>query len=487
MTRAARLAELGRRWRVEALLFLAGHNLILIHYVLIRRMTTALADLETAALLTALAYFAGVSLGYLRPLSLSAPRLLRLLPVFLAFQLALLALGPLLARALARRAGEAAAEVGLFVLLALGSTSLYAVFLPAAIGEGGRSTARCYAAEILGSLAGILAVAALPRLGALAVHAAYLAAYLGVAALLGAPGGALAATAALAAGSLATHDLIDRRLSEAIYRDDLNDGRPVRVLAAHTSPYQKIEVVEAEGRGRMLVLDGRLHFEPAGHDGYSYFAAEYPARLLGRPDTCVLGCGSMSTVGRIGDIAASIQIVDLDEGVFEASRAFFGEYNRLGELRGWSFEPDDAKHFLATTPRTFDLILDDIPPARTRQIALTYTREFFALVRARLRPRGIFSLPSLVPVTSRRSDYGRRVLATLADVFDSVAVLTVRGSSYCFALGPALSLDEETLRGAIDHPDAASARIMLPDEVRRHVRGAPVITAGNMADLMMEE
>lgn len=472
--------------RRELLLFLAGHNLILLNYVLIRQMTVSLADLETAALLTSLAYFTGISLGYLRPERLGAAWIGRLLPLFLALQLALILLGPLLARAIARGAGDLGAGAAIFALTTLGSTSLYAVLLPRAIGEGG-DLARCYRAEILGSIAGALALLGLSRAGPLAVHAAYLAALLGIASLLAAPRLSLAALGALSAGFLAAYGPLDRLTAEAIYRADYNDGRPVRILETRTSPYQKIEIAEAEGRGRLLLLDGRLHFEPAWHDDYSYFLAEYPARLLGRPDVCVLGCGSMSSVGRMGEGAASIHIVDLDEEVFAASRAWLGDVNRLDALRNWSFEADDAKHFLATTSRTFDLIIDDIPPARTRQIALTYTREFLARVRARLRPRGLFSLPTLIPVGSRQSAYGLRILATLAAEFERVAVITVRGSSYCYAMGSALSLDEETLRAAIDHPAATKVRILTPDEVSRRVAGVPVITLDNLADLIEAE
>ena len=472
--------------RRELLLFLAGLNLILLNYVLIRQVTVSLADLEVATLLTSLAYFSGISLGYLVPERLDAARITRLLPAFLGLQLALILLAPLLARAIVRHAGEGAAYAALFALTTVGSTSVYAVLLPRAVGEGG-DLARCYSAEIAGSIAGALALVGLSRVGALPVHAAYLAAFAAIAALLGAPRRTLAALGALGAGFLAAYGPLDRRVAEAIYREDYNEGRPVRVLESRASPYQKVEVAEAEGKGRLLLLDGRLHFEPDWHEDYSYFVAEYPARLLGRPDVGVLGCGSMSSVGRIGEGAASIHIVDIDEEVFEMSRAWLGDVNRLSALRNWSFEADDAKHFLATTDRSFDLIIDDIPPARTRQIALTYTREFFALARSRLRPRGLFSLPTLIPVGSKQSAYGLRVLATLAAAFERVAVITVGGSSYCFGMGTALALDEDTLRAGIDHPAAASARILTPEEVSRRVAGVPVITLDNLADLMEAE
>ena len=61
----------------------------------------------------------------------------------------------------------------------------------------------------------------------------------------------------------------------------------------------------------------------------------------------------------------------------------------------------DAKRFLGSTDQTYDLIVDDIPPAKSRQIALTYTREFFTLVKERLNPGGIFSMPTLVRTPRR--------------------------------------------------------------------------------------
>jgi spermidine synthase len=469
-----------------ALLFFSGLSLMLLDYVLVRQLAASFSDLETSALLMTLAYFTGVSLGYFRPERVTAERIRTLLPILLAVQLALVVAGPLFSRALAERAGDVAAYALTFVVTALGTTSLHSVFLPALIGSDEASAGRYYAAEVLGSITGIVLLFILARPGMAWVQAAYLAAFVAVAALAGVRRAVLAPMAAIAVAFPVASPWIDRKVAAVTYQAFLTGGHPVTVLASRHSPYHKIEVVETAESGRMLLLDGQVHFAPSWHEGYSYFVAEYPARLLGRPVAGVLGCGSMSTVGRMGELAASIHIVDIDEDVFAASRAFFGTYNHLGALRNWTFEADDAKHFLATTREVFDLVVDDIPPARTRQVALTYTREFFALVRARLGPRGVFSLPTLVPVTSPRLAYGRRVLATLASVFDQVFVLTVGGSSYCYATGRSLALDEATLRDAIDHPGREAAGILMPDAVRSLVRGTPVITNDNTTELIDE-
>jgi spermidine synthase len=471
------------------LLFLIGQNLMLLNYVLIRRMTASLYNLETSAWLTSIAYFTGISLGYLRP-SLFPPRLVRaLFPVFLALQIGLILGGPLLAHVLQRRS-ETLAFAALFLLTALGGTSLYSIFLPTLVGSSEENMRRFYAAEIMGSLAGILLLPLLARAGMTLVAAAYLASFFGVAVMAGVRAPWIAAMAAPALAFLFGYDAADKSISAAIYQDELGEAEPVRVVYTRDSPYHKIEIVASARGERMLMLDGQLHFEPAEHEGYSYFVAEYPARLLAAaapPKVAVAGCGSMSTVGRIGDVASAIAIVDLDEDVFEASRRFFAPLNRLGELHNWTFTSDDAKHFFGVTRESFDLVVDDIPPAKTRQVALTYTREFFALVRARLTPRGIFSMPSLVSVHARQRGYGRRILATLVEVFDQVYVLSVRGSSYCFATGTEISLDEPSLRRAIDHPDRDAVRVVLPDEARRLVQGIRPITVDNMADLIEEE
>jgi len=468
--------------RDEVLLFFVGVDLMLLNYVLIRQLTISFAHPETAALLTALAYFAGVSLGYARPALATRERVRAVLPLFLVFQLALMLGGPAIVYALTRGAGTWTAYAVVFALTMVGSTSLFSIFLPNAIGHEGEQTGRLYAIEIAGSLAAIALLPLLSRVGPRAVYAAYLSAFVGITALLA---GRTTLVAAISLAAVLGLDAADKRVSAWVYQR--KSGAPsMRVVATRVTPYHKIEVISPAPGRNMLVLDGKLQFDGSMHDHYSYFVAEYPARLLGRPEVCVLGCGSMSSVGRIGDVAESIQIVDIDRGVFETSKQYFPEFNRLHELRNWSFLDDDAKHFLATNDRTFDLIVDDIPPAKSRQIALTYTREFFRLVAARLATRGVFSLPTLVPVTSTESDYGRRVLATLASVFEQVFVLDTGGVSYCFGASRALAVDEPTLRAAIDHPARDTTRIFLDAEARVLVAKYPPVTIGSMQELMRE-
>ena len=484
MSAAASAERPGTASSHRALVFLAGFNLILLNYTLIRTMTLVFGDLETSALLMTVAYFAGVSLGYVVSDRAAAPRLSRLLPLFLVFQLGLVSIGPLLILRLADAAGTKTAYVVVVILVMLGSTSIYSILLPRAIQSEEGSTRRYYAIEILGSLSALAALPLLGLGGMTLFYAAYLVSYLVLAARLGTSRILLVVLAGISLLFLAGFDRVDRWSSALFYARVNPRMAGSRVVYCRYTPYHKIEVLDRDAE-RFLYLNAHRQFRPSSYDNYSYFAAAYPAHLLGRPRVCVLGCGAMATVGRMGESVESIRIVDLDRGVFDTARTYFAKFNRLGELRNWTFESDDAKHFLGTQTERFDLIIDDIPPARTRQVALTYTREFFSLVKARLRPGGIFSLPSLTPMDAERQ-YGRRMLATLHAVFDRVYVLNWGNESYYYATDRTRTFSEDELYAAIDHPDKEEIEIVMPKEARDIVEGATVITVNNMADLILE-
>lgn len=456
------------------LLGLVGIELVLLQYLLVRQLALAIPRPETAAILTALAYFTGISLGYRLSGRWDRARLVRSLAPFLFVQAALMAAAPPLGRALIHAVGAGLGELVVFAVTALGTTSVFSFVLPQLVAEEPEALGGAYAAEVTGSLLAIVALPLLARAGHGLVLAAYFAAFVAMARLVGARGGAFGAVLVVSLAGVVAVPRLDPLLSAWGYRRE--SGLPnLRVIETRFSPYHKIEVLEAAPGEKMLVLDGHLQFAPAMHGGYSYFLAEYPARLLGRPSVCVLGCGSLSSVGRIGEAAEHITIVDIDRQVFDTSRVHFASFHHLDERTHWTFQDDDAKHFLATSSEVFDLILHDIPPARSRQVALTYTREFFELVRPRLALRGVFSLPTLVSVSDPERAYGRRILATLAAVFDQVFVLDFPGASYCYAANRALTVDEPMLRAAIDHPGRERARILLDADVRRLVAGtAPV-------------
>ncbi len=484
--------------RNEWILLLTGINLMLLHFILVQHLVVAIRHDESAVILFSLSFFSGISLGYALSQRFSARWVRRMLPVFLAAQMFIILFAHPAAYALSRDVGQWAAEHDLpraagdwlVYLLAygwimLGATSLYSVFLPAIIIQEAGRLRRCYSMEVAGSLLGLLLIPLLGAFSHTALLAAYCLAFFGIAFFLGTRWPVLSLLAAMGLLFIGGYTHWDQQGARWVYAQRYEGKGVKEVVYSRYTPYQKIEVVALQGDEYMLLLNGKRQFARGSHFTYSYFVAEYPARLLDAPKVCLLGCGSMSTVGRIGDMVSSITIVDIDPAVFAASRRFLQKYNRLDELHNWTFLADDAKHFLANGRERFDLILHDIPPARSRQTALTYTAEFFASVKKRLTPGGIFSISALN--SGGDSGYGRKMLATLAHVFDHYFVLEYRGSYYFCGGGPAMiEPDERALRKAIDHDGKRRVRVLSRSAVNALARGTTIITTNNVGDLIYD-
>lgn len=467
------------------LLFAAGANLMMLNFILVQHFVVALRQPETAVILFSLAYFIGISCGYFFSGRISISHVQRLIPFFMLVQMAMLAADQAAAYALRASAGLPAACAVLFAGVAVFFTSIYAIVLPAAISTGGQSLRRAYSIEILGSMTGLIAAAVCAMISHALLLGLYFSLLLLMAVWLGAPRRTVGLMVLAGALYSLSFTSLDQNAANWVYRQRYADKKFGRVIETRYTPYHKIEIAERRDRkGYLLLLNGRHQFSDGSYPHYSYFVAQYPSRFLQHPKVAVLGCGSMATVGRIGEHAREIRIVDLDEQVFKAAEKYFQKYNRLLSLDNWSFVPDDAKHYLASREETFDLILHDIPPARSRQTALTYTKEFFELVKSRLEPGGLFSMSSLTPLDGR-STYGRKVIATLTTVFEHYFVLIHGQSVYFYGGSASFNIpDRQKLQDAIEHKDREKIRILIQDEVDALVKGEEVITINNVGDLI---
>lgn len=469
--------------RAEWTLVLAGANLMLLNFILVQHTTVAFRHDEIAVLVFSLAYFAGVSIGYQWSDRLSERFVRAALPVCLLVQLALFVGAQALFQFVSEAAGRVAAAGVLLALIAAFATSVHAIFLPRVLAAGGEMR-WSYSLEIVGSLLGLAAVPVLAPIGHEWVLAAYGASFVGLAAAAGA-GRVVGAGMAVAVAIFVVQFGAWDRAAAAWFGARYYGWKVDEVVLARYTPYHKIEVMR-EGAEHRLLLNGKRQFGGDPRRTYAFFVAEVPARLLGAPKTAVLGCGSMATVGRIGDFVPEIRIVDIDPEVFAAARKYFAAYNRLGELRNWTFEADDAKHWVANTPERFGLILHDIPPARSRQVALTYTVEFFQLAKARLEAGGIFSISSLTPLRGK-SSYGRRMLATLGTVFDRYVVLVQGGSAYFYGGGPGMrEPDAAEIERILAREGRTGVRVFTRAQIEEMVRGEKIITAANVGDLIYE-
>ena len=144
-----------------------------------------------------------------------------------------------------------------------------------------------------------------------------------------------------------------------------------------------------------------------------------PCLVQEKPRTVlVVGCGAGITAGCFVDWPSVERIVvcEIEPKVVAAARAYLGDANH-DVLRDPRTEIviDDARHYLATTTDTFDVITSDPIHPWVRGAAALYSAEYYDLVRARLRPGGI--LTQWVPLYQTGAAAVKSQLATFLDAF----------------------------------------------------------------------
>jgi spermidine synthase len=187
------------------------------------------------------------------------------------------------------------------------------------------------------------------------------------------------------------------------------------------SRYQFIQVVQTDDARRLYLNEGiavhsvwRADTVLTGGE-WDMFLTTPP--LLGRTarHVAILGNAGGTTARAFGVYypQASIDGVEIDAAVSAAGRRYFG----LGDNPRLTVVTADARPFLRTTKRRYDLILVDA----YRQPYVPFylaTKEFFELARRRLRPGGLIALNvSTVPGDDRLAS---TVAGTLATEFPQV-------------------------------------------------------------------
>jgi spermidine synthase len=316
-------------------------------------------------------------------------------------------------------------------------------------GDTGRSSGHVYAANTLGAIAGALAVSfwAIPTFGtrwaeqgvviAAAISAATLFHWLGrsgpkPAAEEGglSPGShglasirktwSLSAAWPLAAGALAAAVLpgpskVFLAHGRYIWWVDPRDQYPyvsegaASTVAVHIGPdgYRNFHVsgrVESTNNPNDLRLVRML-----GH--LSALAHPRPESVL------VVGLGAGITAGALAQHPEVTRIVicEIEPRVASAANLFSVENGSVLKDPKVQLVFDDARHFLATTREKFDIITSDPIHPWVRGNSVLFSREYYAVVRSRLKPGGIAT--QWVPLYETSEEAIQIQMKTFMDAF----------------------------------------------------------------------
>ncbi len=430
--------------RSSVLLFFAGVNLMLLQLVLIREFSIILWSTELVILIVTVAYFSGYSIGYFVSHRIPATWIrywlllvaLIHLPLFLFVRIA----GGWLKKS---DLGEIAIPL-VFVCTALFLTSFYTIFLPRIIadqGTGRTDIARSYSIELLGGAAAVVAAFLLGGWWFESIAVVYVSGFIIIAWCLSYSFWFIGSVAAIVLCTLFVSSRLDTFSMEYFYQSYYSHLRNPHLLHSEHTPYQRIDVLETQSR-RSLYLNGLEYFNSDGLESFNYYLSELPATMLAKSSgissnsVLIIGSGSMSSLQHLAPVFDDLTTVEIDAGVAKVGKFWFSQYNQIERIsEKWSLEIDDAKHYLSTTGKTFDLIVVDVPAPWYIQTGLLFSQEFYALAKSRLSETGILSV--YLTGNIRRDQAGsvqRQILAALLAEFEDLIVTNPQDAPYGFVI-----------------------------------------------------
>lgn len=191
------------------------------------------------------------------------------------------------------------------------------------------------------------------------------------------------------------------RWYDEVYADQVRYGlRTTGTLFSRQSEFQRVEVIETDRLGRVLVIDG-VFMTDESEEFYYHEMLVHPALVTAPKVSSVLiiGGGDGGTareVLRHRDVE-HVVMVEIDAVVIEASKRFLPRLGAWTDPRLNVVIGDGIEYVRKAAAGSFDVVLldgtDPVGPARG-----LFTAEFYANARALLSERGVFAAQTESPI-----------------------------------------------------------------------------------------
>ncbi len=198
------------------------------------------------------------------------------------------------------------------------------------------------------------------------------------------------------------------------------------VVRASEGLMETIVIADLPDRGRTLFTNGHI-MSLTGYDAQRYMRAlaHVPLLHLDRPETALVICfgvGNTAHAASLHRTLRRIDVVDISKHVLDHASWFEATNGRVLEDPRVSVFVNDGREHLRMQPEdTYDLVTLEPPPLSFAGVGSLYSREFYALVKSRLKPSGFLSqwLPMpQVPVATLES-----MVRAFVDVFPDAILL----------------------------------------------------------------
>jgi spermidine synthase len=279
---------------------------------------------------------------------------------------------------------------------------------------------------------------------------------------------AFAAALAAAAAPVAALWLAPRSILLAASLPADTEGGMLRVLAVHEGLNETLAVVEIPGFFRQLYTNGHsMTSNGPKAQRYMRAFAHVPLLQMDAPERALVICFGVGNTANAVSRHPSVKrldVADLSRDVL-AHAPWFAATNGsvLDDPRTRVFVNDGRHHLLMQPPGTYDLVTLEPPPLPFAGVASLYSREFYELVRARLRPGGYvtqwlpaYQVPGAVDLVLVRS---------FLDVFPEAVLLSGDDDELVLmgTTGPSIAMDLDAVTRRIAERPAVAADLERVD------------------------
>jgi spermidine synthase len=188
-------------------------------------------------------------------------------------------------------------------------------------------------------------------------------------------------------------------LIDELSADLVQIHRIKRVLHDATTKYQHAQIIKSATFGMCLVLDGKI--QSGEKDEYIYHESLVHPAMIAHPhpeSVFIAGGGEGATLRDVllHNTVKKAVMVDIDEEVVDLCRKYLPTFHRgsFDDKRS-EIRYEDARAYIAETRNRFDVaIIDLADPVEAGPAQMLYTREFYQLVKDKLKPGGIMVVQS---------------------------------------------------------------------------------------------
>ena len=239
------------------------------------------------------------------------------------------------------------------------------------------------------------------------------------------------------------------------------------------SDFQKVQIIETEPFGKILVLDGKT--QSALVDEYIYHETLVHPALLRHPNPKTVyigGGGEFATAREVlkHPSVTRVVMVDIDQVVCDMCREQMPEWNAgVFEDPRLEVHYTDAYAYLQNSTETFDVIIMDIAdPIEAGPGYVLYTEEFYKYAVTKLSPEGVLVTQSGPGSCFNWDECFSAIHQTLKTAFNVVIPFTTDipsfGSNWAFNLA-FNSATPEACMAAVVEPSSRSTNEQIEKRI----------------------